>query len=275
MDRGEQLVNVLRRKFSVLNSRARLRNLAPTIVILILFSHAAWAGFDLHIGAATRSYPLSGVVQAESGYGILLRGTAHSPFSSYLRLKIDGASAGTYNSLGAAFEFFPLAILGLRAGGEAIQNDNEYTAYDCAAHQCLGRNYRTYIEGELTLGAGPVFVQGRWRRERWSQKDPLQGDFIDPTSGVVLKSEGDSQTVYYGVAGIKFGPKWSVLGVVRYAESDLLKGWSRLPYGVLMFKEGTFSAGVGAGVFASSLKDKDFSALGFLRWEIAPSLAVR
>ena len=132
----------------------------------MLFTEAAFAGFDLRAGGIVRSYPLAGTVDAELGYGILLRGTANSPFSSYLRMKVDGSTAGIFNSAGAALEFFPLGILGVRAGGEALQNDKDYSAYDCEAHECLGRFYRTYIEAELTLGAGPVFVQGRWRRHR-------------------------------------------------------------------------------------------------------------
>jgi hypothetical protein len=118
-------------------------------------------------------------------------------------------------------------------------------------------------------------VQGRWRRERWTQKNPEQGDFIDPTSGVLLKSRGDSQTVYYGIAGLKFSDRWTLLGVVRYSENDQLGGWSRFPYGVIRYKSGPFSVGLGAGVFESSLKSENISALGLLRWEIAPSLAVR
>jgi hypothetical protein len=275
---GGELMNALRRNFSVRILRDRLRNSVTTFVVFsggILISQACFAGFDLYAGGTLRSYPLAGVMEVESGYGILLRGEANSPFSSYLRPRLYASTAGIYNSADLAVEFFPLAIMGVRAGGEAIQNDSKYSAYDCDANECLGRYYRTYIEGELTLGAGPVFVQGRWRRERWTQKNPDQGDFIDPTSGVALKSQGDSQTVYYGVAGLKFSDRWTLLGIVRYSENDQLGGWSRFPYGVIRYKSGPFSVGVGAGVFESSLKSENVSALGLIRWEIAPSLALR
>lgn len=271
---NDQLFCVLRTLFTVCFRGDRLCFRAPTFVILALICSRAFADFDLGIGGTTRSYPLAGVVEADAGYDILLYGTKKAPFSGYTRVKIDGSSAYTYNSLGGAVEFFPLAFVGARAGGEAIQNDKDYRAYDCDTYRCLGRFYRTYIETELTLGAGPVFVQGRWRREHWTQKDPLAGDFIEPTSGFAVHGEGDHQTVYYGIAGVKFSPAWSFLGVLRYAESDLTQAWSRFPYGALVYKSGDFSIGAGAGVFESNIKDKAFSALGFLRWQIAPSLAL-
>lgn len=279
---SDKLVYVLRRKFRVCFPRDHLRKGGPTIVFFAAFfmfafsfSQNVFAGFDAYGGGLFRSYPLSGVLEGEAGYGILLRGTANDPFSSYMRAKLYGSSAVIYNSLDAAVELFPIAIAGIRAGGEAIQNDTKYSAYDCRANKCVGRFYRTYIEGELNLGAGPVFAQGRWRRERWTQKEPAAGDFIDATSAIAIKSEGDSQTVYFGIVGLNLNPKWSVLGIVRYAESDQLEGWSRFPYGVVRYKDGPLTVGLGAGMFESSLKKESFSALATLRWDFAPSLAVR
>lgn len=271
---NDKSVGDLRRKFSAQFCGDRLRIAVTAIVSFCLWSACANAEFDFALGGTSRSYPLAGVIEAESGYGILLRGTGRDPLSSYLRARIDGSSAYTFNSLGAALEFFPLAVLGARAGGEAIQNDKDYTAYDCETYRCLGRYYRTYIEGELTLGAGSIFVQGRWRRERWTQKDSATGDFIDPTSGIYIDGAGDSQTVYFGVLGWKLDEHWQVLGVLRYAESDMHGGWSRTPYGVVRYTNGNFSIGAGAGQFESSLKSKDFTAVGVFRWEISPGLSV-
>lgn len=273
--RAVQLFFDFRTKFRLGSRRAFLCNLRPTFVFLCLYSSLSFANVDLSLGTFVRSYPLSGVAELEAGYGILLRGEANSPFSSYARLKISGESAAVYNSLSGALEFFPLGIAGIRAGGEAIQNDTRYSAFDCDQYQCTGRYYRIYIEGEMTLGAGPIFVQGRWRRERWTQGSNEGRDFIDPTSAVVVKGRGDSQTVYYGVAGLKMDEQWTLLGVLRYSQNDQLEGWSRFPYGVIQWKSGEVTLGVGAGVFESSLKEKGLAAVGLFRWEIRPSLALR
>jgi hypothetical protein len=249
---------------------------APTFVSFWLAIPAFGAGLDLAIGGTFRSYPLSGVLEPELGYGMILWGDeSASPWYGYLRPKIEGATAATYNSGAVSLELFPLSFLGGRAGGESIQNDNEYSAYDCEIYGCLGRYYRTFAEAELSLGAGPVFMQARWRRERWTQKNAQAGDFLEPTSGVVLDGTGDSQTVYIGMLGFKFSENWSVLGVVRYAESEGLEGWSRMPYGVIRYTSGNFQIGVGGGQFESSLKSKDATALGFFRWDFWPSVAIK
>ncbi len=176
------------------------------------------------------------------------------------------SSAYIYNSLDGALEFFPLAILGVRAGGEVVQNDQDYRAFDCETLKCKGRFYRTYIEGEATAGLGPVFVQGRFRRERWTQKNAADGDFIDPTSAIAMKGSGDSQSVYFGVLGVKLSDAWTALGVFRYAESDRVDGFSRHPYAVLRYRSGRLTAGLGVGVFESSEKLSGFTGLAQIRW---------
>lgn len=240
----------------------------PTFVILCL-TWSARADLDLGVGGTFRSYPLSGVVEGRAGYGVLLYGTAGSPISGYLRPHLEVNSAATYNSGLAQLEFFPLAFLGARAGGEAVQNDKDYSPYDCQSYRCLGRFHRTFFAGELTLGAGPVFIRGMWRRERWSQAKEQAGDFIDPTSGLVMRAGGESQTVYYGVGGIKLNETWGVMGGVRYAEDD--DGLSRMPFAMVRFTQGDFSLGLGAGQFESSLKDKGFTAWGYFAWDFMPS----
>jgi hypothetical protein len=272
---GVQLISILRRKFMARFRGDCFKPRAPAFVIAALISPTCFAELDFSLGAASRSYPLSGVIEAETGYGIVLWGDNTGPLYGYTRLKVDGSSALTYNSLGGALEFFPLAFMGARAGGEGIQNDKDYSAYDCDMHQCQGRYYRTYIEGELSLGVGPVFMQARWRRDRWTQKDPDREDFVDPTSGLLMKASGDAQTVYFGILGLKFNENWTGLAVLRYAEGENIRGFSQFPTGVLRYSDGSFSVGVGGGAFASDLKSRDFAAVAFLRWEVAPSVALK
>lgn len=89
-----------------------------------------------------------------------------------------------------------------------------------------------------------------------------------------MVSQGDSQTVLYGVLGYNFNPTWAFMALLRYAESDGSNEISRTPIGMLKYKNGQFTIGVGAGVFESALKKQEFTTQSFVRWEFAPSLAV-
>jgi len=174
-----------------------------------------------------------------------------------------------------AMEFYPLSFLGLRAGGESNQNDQAYRAYDCVTYNCLGRFERTYIRTELLLGAGPVFVQGVYQRERWTARHREARAFVEPTSGLALPASGDSQTVLRGVIGVKIGSSWSVAAGYNSVRADQVEGVSRFPFGLVRFNHADWTVGVGAGVFSSPLKDREAAALLTFEWVIRPSVALR
>lgn len=267
--RRDELLDDLRTYFKVLWRGAAKCLLATTIVVP---AHAA--DVDLTLGGLLRTYPLSGVVEGELGYGLPLWGPPRGAYAGYVRPRLYGSSAVSYNSLDAALEVFPLGFLGARAGGEGVQNDARYTSYDCEAYRCLGRYYRTYFEAELSLGAGPVFAQARWRRERWTARDWEPVAFVDPTSGLAMAPDGDSQTVLYGIVGLNVSAKWAAMAVLRYAESAE-RQISRTPTLMVRYRGGSWTVGAGGGVFESTLKKLEATGQFFLRWEIWPSLALR
>ena len=264
------------RNYTVVCFSDNLRVAVAAIVALISFSSPAFAGFDLAVDGIARSYPLSGTVGLAGGYNFLLWGTPGrgSPWYGYLRPNLNGSTAITYNSLGASLEVFPLSFFGARAGGEAIQNDANYTAYDCANFGCRGRFARAFVEGELTLGAGRFFAQFKARRERWTEREAPNHSFIEPTSGLALSGLGDAQSVYRLSAGAKLSDMWSLAAVLEYTESSTLRGVSRFPFALVRYSDQTFSAGLGVGTFTSTLKGEGVSVLGFLRWDVVPSLAL-
>lgn len=273
---GEQLVSDFRNSFMGRASGDCFRFCATTFVSVLLLHSVANADLDLSISTTARSFPLSGIIEAESGYGITLWGTSggDSPFYGFVRPRAIAGSAATYNSLDGALEVFPISFLGARAGGESIQNDDNYSDHDCENFDCKGRFYRTYVESELMLGAGPVFLQAAWRRERWTRKAPTATSFIEPTSGFALAGDGDNETVYRGLVGYKISDKWTILGALRYSEAEKTESFSRFPYGVVRFSKDDFSAGVGGGVFESSLKKPTGAGVVFLKWEPRKSVAL-
>lgn len=275
---SDKPLNAFGRKFTVRLSGDNFRFRATAIVIAILFSHAALADFDFAVSSTVRSYPLSGVIESDAGYGFLLWGDqSSSPWYGYLRPRVNGATAITYNSGLAALDFYPLSFLGGSVGSESVENDSNYTAYDCSSYICKGRFYRNFVQTDLTLGWGPLFAQARWRRERWinGSSGGTAKRFIEPTAGLALGSAGDSETIYRGLIGYKFDDNWSLTGVFCYAQSDSNNGISRFPFAVVRYTDGPFSLGVGGGVFSSQLKGESGSALLFVRWNVLPSLELQ
>lgn len=273
--RTDEHLYALGRKFNVGLSGDNFRKWVTAIVILISFSPSTFADFDLALGGLARSYPLGGGAEVNAGYGILLWGDAGPPWYGYTRLRLDGTSAATYNAASSSLEVYPVSFLGVRAGGEAIQNDAEYSAHDCVTRTCRGRFYNTFVQAELTLGVGSFFMQGRWRRERWSQSTSAPVEFVEPEAALALAGTGDSRTYYRGTLGMKLNDRWSVIGSMIYFQVDSNNGISRFPFGMFRYRTGEFSIAAGGGVFASQLKTEGPAALIIFNWEIWPSLALK
>lgn len=253
-----------------------LRVRATTIVMLLFVSGVASADIDYNISGGVRSYPLSGILEGDLGYSQLLWGQAGSgPMYGYIRPHVGAGTAGYYNSAIASLDLYPISFLGFRAGGESIQNDKDYKAYDCDRYQCKGRSYRTFAQAELTAGYGSFFVQLREKRERWTLGKPNSGEFIETTSGLSLAGQGDSQTVYRATAGYKVNPTWTILGMYTYSQSDNTREVSRMPIAAVRYMTGALSVGVGAGVYSSTIKAEGGTAMAFFSWNIKPSLALQ
>jgi hypothetical protein len=249
---------------------------ATTIVIFLFFAGLAHADLDYNVDGAFRSNPLSGILEGDLGYGQLLWGEAGAgPMYGYIRPHVGAGTAGYYNSAIASLDLYPLSFLGVRAGGEAIQNDKKYTAYDCETYQCKGRMYRTFVQSELTAGYSSYFIQLRWKRERWTLADPNNSQFIETGSGLSLSGKGDAQTVYRATLGYKLNPTWTILGVVNYSQSDITREIAHFPFAAVRYTTGPYSVGVGAGVYSSTIRPQGGSAVAFFGWNIKPSLALQ
>jgi len=263
---------------------------SASVILFSMLSAVARAepgSFDLSVGASGRSYPLSAVLEADGGYDLPLWGTPRGPFGGYLRPRLSAATVLTYNSLDAGIEFFPLGILGFRAGAEVVQNDASFPSYDCARNQCRGRFVHPYLGMEATAGFGAFFARLGLRRDHWSLAGGqtvdrglyANGAFIEPTAGLALNGDGDAQNILHLLLGTKINAQWTALAVLSSTSSDS-GGYSRTRLAVVTYNggeggEGEWTIGGGLGTFESSAKPLGATATFFARWEIRPSLALR
>jgi hypothetical protein len=259
---------------------------ATIFVILVLWPELARSrelsdrgGLDFSLSTPLRSYPLSGVLTADLGFGQQLWGQ-QSPWYGYARLGTRVHSAVTYNAVEGVVDVFPVSFLGVRGGHEWIDNQKDYPSYECTATQkCQGQFARRYIEAELTLGAGALFGQFRARRERWTQNGSRAGVddptwFVEPSAGLLVNRVGGSQSVGLVSLGWRWSESWATLALYRHVENDEQQS-SSFPVLAQQWRQGPWSAVVGGGWFASELKSEGLSVVLALRWSPRPGLSLQ
>lgn len=246
---------------------------APLIVTFILsFPDKAVAEFDFSMESLARSYPLAGFVSAQLGYGLVVWGD-HKPGDKnidygYARLFAEGGTAGTYNSGLVGGEVYPISFLGFKAGKEWIQNDDDYRDFDCVNFNCKGARSREFYQARLLFGAWFLFSSFSMRVEKWHEPLPYLGDFIEPTSGLSARADGDTQTVYSGLIGANLTDTWSIVAAEQYFEMSNNHGITRTFLGGPRWSDGEFSVLGGLTYFESSASytKEAFGVLVLLNW---------
>lgn len=249
---------------------------ATAIVILLCVSAFAHADLDYNADFYLRSYPFSGGLIGNAGYGFLLWGTQDnkSPMYGYIRPQATFATAGYYNLAGAALDVFPISIFGFRLGGEGIENDRDYTPYACDIYECRGRTYRTYLQSEFSFGSGPFFGQLKWRRDRLTRSNPDHRVYIDSIAGLAFDTEGDGQTSWRAIVGMKLNEIWSVSAAYTYLQADNTRTISRFPFALVRYKMAPYSVGLAAGMWSSTLKPDAPSIMLLASWNGKPGVAL-
>ena len=149
------------------------------VLAMFLFPSLLQARWDFAISGLARTYPLAAGLDFEVGQSLLLWGqeAEANPWYGYIRPAAYISTSGTFNAVGGTLEFFPLSILGVKAGSEIYNNSTDYRDYDCELFQCEGDYYRQFVEGHLILGAGPWFLTLRARRS-FFDKTKETGPFV-------------------------------------------------------------------------------------------------
>lgn len=243
------------------------------LILICGLAGSAFAATDLGLEAGGRTYPLSGTVDVTLGSSLGLwgqRGQGNQPWYGYTRASVRVSTAGAYNAAHGEFEIFPVSIFGISAGGEAANNTSAYRAYDCEVFNCLGPVWRTFIKGSLALGAGPVFLVGRYQLENLKQHPDQSLDFVEPQSGLAGQAEGDQLKTGSGLAGVKFGGTWSIAYAYIWSEMQRRKGVSETHLGLLMWTRGKWRVVAGGGTFWSDLKAREGTAVFRLEWQPWP-----
>ncbi len=233
------------------------------------------AGADLTFDVVSRSYPLVAVTKTTLGYGMVFWGDANQkPWYGYLRPSVSVSAIPGFAALGGQLEFFPVSILGVRAGKEYADLNAKHPKFDCDTYKCAQRFTREYYGANLTLGAGPIFMNVDVQREELLPHS-VDRDFITPAYALLIEAEGEKLDTTRAILGTRLGGNWLMYGLslmTETTESEKKSRLSTINFSYRLTPQTTLS--VGAGTFKSDLKSEEFSALATFKWKISPSVGL-
>jgi hypothetical protein len=253
------------------------QSLTLIVSLLLLFiSLSAHAQVDFSVSTYARTLPRSASLDLELGLGYPYWGSpgGDSIMYGYFRPFAIGSNSGAHNELTYGLDFFPISFLGLRTAAVYMNNYLDYQEFDCQKYNCTGTRYKAYAEGVVAIGNKQVFGKVRMRSEKWSQAHELAGDFIDPASGLAIKANGDSESVWNVYFGMTIQDKYKVLIGNRYAQVANIRGISQFTYIGGMYNWAPVDLGIGVTTFKSSLKERGTGIFFTATWEIKPSVAL-
>lgn len=256
------------------NIRCSVTTIVSLVMVIFVVSTPCFAEIDFSVGGVTRTYPLSGVIEVESGLNGLLWGNSNDEIFGYVRAGVSGSTALTYNSIEGTVEVFPLSVLGVRAGIELSENQSDYRDFDCNSYECQGAQQKKFIEAQAVAGAWRWFLHFNVRNEDWAHKEKVGEPtrFVEPSLGVALSHNGERMRVYQGILGRAVGDQWKIMSVFRYAENESGTQVSRMPALMVKWSPAPVSFLVGCGVFSSTLKDANVSVFASLSYEFGSRL---
>lgn len=247
------------------------------ILILILFitlTQSSFAQLDYKLSSRVRTYPVSGLFEADSGYNFLLWGQRENVLYGYLRPNLVYSEIGTYRNGTVALDLFPISFFKLRAGymrEESIVRRNDI---NCSEVDCQGKIDHRFAEANLLLGAKGYFTSLRYRLN-YSKRADGDKPFIEYDTMIPMKQRQDDSRLFQLALGKKINENWNALYASMYASSRKARGSSTAHYLLGMYQNGPWEFAIGPGAFRSSLLKWGFSSAAWLSWNGGESFAIK
>ncbi len=241
---------------------------------LLLYSLESLAQFDLNLNAQVRSYSLAGGANMDLGLGLVFWGDKKSsPWYGYLRPSVRGTITDGYSAYRPMIEFFPISFLGVRAGFQEADLRMDHPDFDCVNFKCAQRSRKEFYGANFSMAAGPIFFNADYLREKLIPKIKDR-DFISPVYALVFDLNGEEIDTSTGILGFKLSKTTSVFALGQYMKTVETNKRARFSTLNMGWTFGKVSVSLGAGVFDSELKDRQFSALLNFKWKMLPSVSL-
>lgn len=181
-------------KTNILNRNLSFQLLAAvvycTFYSLVASAQPNEGGFDFSVSTNYRTFPKSGSVELDLGYGRVWWGSPQTPFYGFYRVSLNPEGVEDYFSGQLQLEIFPVSFLGIRFARSWIQNHLDYKDYDCITFICRGYFEADKLEVPLYLKFKSILLFSAFRKSFWNYKSLNSAgtltEFIEPTSGLPL-----------------------------------------------------------------------------------------
>ncbi len=245
------------------------------LTLVVCSSAVAKSRFDFNFETLGRSYPLVAAARGTLGYGLVFWGDDNKkPWYGFLRPSITGTAIGKFSSVKGQIEFFPVSILGVRAGKEAADLSDKHPDFDCVTYKCSQKFTKSFYAVNLTLGGGGFFLNVDQMREKWTPEVHDRA-FITPVHALALNREGEDIDTRRVILGTSLSDKWTTFVLNMYSETRDTNKRAKLTVLSFIYKPvSSVAITMGGGTFSSDLKETDFTAVFGVKWNISPSVGL-
>ncbi len=247
--------------------------------IFMWTTSVARAGVEASAGIDGSTYPLlAGEATAEFGYelpfwnyqGELQKADGYR--YGYLHPYFSGASAGAYQLVTGALEFYPISFLSLQTGTSWQRNSTKYDGFNCVDFQCEGDLSEFFIEGAFEFQLGRFSGDIRFHQDQWQTSSAPSALTIEPTSGLLLTHHEKQNKITTDLLW-QWQSQWQSFVSANYIESLNARGFSRAIGAGGIYKFGRYAVTFGAGAFKSQIKPLNPVFFMQLTWFIKPGFS--
>lgn len=247
--------------------------------LFILCSWHCLAQTDVTFSTTLRSYPLTGVMEAQAGHSFLLWGEPKdaNPLFGYVRPFASYHFIPGYMGANVGLDIFPVSFLGLRYVQEQGENNKDYLSYNCEIRHCRGSLKNNSLETFLALAWRDFFWVGRYKtgRREFSTDNSTHEEYVDSgLSAALLVGEVNLVKAQTMVLGYKWSERINTSYLYQAVFNDSDKRLSLLSSVNIQYKLNSLEVLFGVGRMESKLKEGATTLLFRLGWNYKEKLGL-
>ena len=261
-------------------------------------------GSDAKASVSGQLYPPGGIVTGTIGYGkVLWRSGSDAPKDQqgndqrgdqnngqskdqsdggtsnfwkygYVRPTLELKTTALTNRVSGAFEFYPISILGLSAGGGIdMRNYNSFSGIDCNRYLCNQSLTFHFTQAQLIAGAGKFAAIATGRYD-WYRAQSADRPFYDYMSYLMGRNGSDDLRNLTLLMLYRHSETWAFGALAIYQQMVLSQSNNGSIFAITNYTEGPWQFSFGVGDYRSDHQALRPSALFLLSYTARQSIGL-